>query len=167
MGCMKEHTRRAVAYIGTRMVTGKAYVCMYDPHANCRFAIYGELTRESISLWDHSLRCAVTGLRNGGSADIFHYGNKAGIRIEVEDDEYKGVDEDSGVSFNGSCGGNSTMLFCSDGIVRPYALHDRFPRSRPAPRPGFWPRVSRICSRTLDYLAPPSYLRQSWGRWPD
>jgi len=99
---VKEHTKRAVAYIAFRLSTEQEATGVYDQSAQKHFSFSGDVGPEHIAVHDQTQGCSITGSGSANGAEVFHAGNGGQIHSDIRDDGFGGFDQDSQSSFTGT-----------------------------------------------------------------
>ena len=104
---MKSHTRRAVAYIAGRLVSGKYSTTLRDDSEGKHFSFAGEGSLEKgVSVYDYEQKCFIRGNGSGESFSIYHDGNEKSIEVTINENTFKGYDRDSETFFSGTVDGD-------------------------------------------------------------
>lgn len=107
---MKDWTRRAVAYIAGRAIAGRDAGAIYDYAAGKHFIFSGTVNLNSYSVYDHGLRCHIT----GNPPSLYHFGNQKHLTLQIKGTEFSGYDYDTGKHFSGRVNGASISLYDHD-----------------------------------------------------
>lgn len=108
---MKDHTRRAVAYIAGRLVCGTGSSSVYDYDSSKRFDFSGQISPTDVSVYDYEQRCYISGSGSSGSYSLFHRGNGKHITLNIEGGQFNGYDHDTRKQFTGRVSGNSVSIY--------------------------------------------------------
>jgi len=112
---MRDHTRRVIAYIVGRVVRRESLSSIYDQALSRHFAFGGELSEESVFIYDHEQKCHISGSGTEGRYSLYHFGNGKHISLKVSDDGFEGYDHDSGMRFSGSVKEKSISINDTEG----------------------------------------------------
>lgn len=104
---MKTHTRRAVAYIAGRKVSGQTSGAVYDYQEGRYVNMSGNLTGSSLSAYDYDMGCHIS----GSGTSLYHYGNCAHITLNLNAARFLGYDYDSQQHFSGNVNGRNVWLY--------------------------------------------------------
>jgi hypothetical protein len=104
---MNEPTRRAVAYIAARLVSGKTASAVYDYGVSRYFHFSGDVRAGTVNVYDHDQACHI----GGTLPSLYHYGNKKHLNLEIKGSQFSGYDYDSGKHFSGSISGSAVSLY--------------------------------------------------------
>ncbi len=122
---VKEHTRRAVAYIVGRLITDMHSGAVYDYSAKAHYPFSGEVSASRIEVYDCMARCAVNGGESGGGNYplreffLYHYGNAKHLSVEMRGNgRFEGFDYDSERHYSGFVNGNLITLFDYEFLMR-------------------------------------------------
>lgn len=107
---MKEHTRRAVAFIAARLVSRRRSSSVYDYKTGRHFNFSGDADSQRVSVYDYAESCHVSG-SGGPNFSLYHYGNSRHINLRVDGESFQGYDYDSSSHFSGRVNGNSVSLY--------------------------------------------------------
>lgn len=115
---MKDNTRRVVAFVAGRLISGSETWSIYDCEESrtCRFS--GTVSPERILVYDPEQRCMISGYGEEGCYSLYHHGNRRHIELMIRDSGFEGYDYDSRSHFSGSVEGSSVVIF--DGQDRKY-----------------------------------------------
>jgi len=102
---MRDYTRRAVAYIVGRLVSGKEVFAIYDYFASRNFQFTGKVTLGTISVYDPEQKCSLNGSEKAGLY-IIHRDDERYIEFTVKEDRFQGYDFETHESFFGTVRGN-------------------------------------------------------------
>jgi len=102
---MRDYTRRAVAYIVGRLVSGKEVFAIYDYFASRNFQFTGKVTLSTISVYDPEQKCSLNGSEKAGLY-IIHRDDERYIEFTVKEDRFQGYDFETHESFSGTVRGN-------------------------------------------------------------
>jgi hypothetical protein len=108
---MNDHTRRAVAYIVGRLISGRDATTVYDYKASKHFHFSGDAQKSTCNIYDYDQRCYITGTPNS----LYHYGNRKHITLQVTGTSFNGYDYESAKHFSGTVNGQSISLYDYDG----------------------------------------------------
>ena len=104
---MKSHTRRGIAYIAGRLVSGKYSTTLRDDSEGKHFSFEGEVSVENgVSVYDYEQNCFIRGNSSKASFSLYHDGNANYIDLAIEGSTFKGHDKDSGAFFSGAVDGD-------------------------------------------------------------
>jgi hypothetical protein len=109
---MKDHTRRAVAYIVLRLISGNPLPGIHDHAASKGFRFDGDIppTKTKISVFDHTQKCHLKGAGGGGFYTLTHEGTGKPISLKIKDQQFDGFDYDSGKPYSGKVTGRSVSI---------------------------------------------------------
>jgi len=110
---MKIHTRRAVAYIATRIVTMSKSSAIYDYSQSRYFNFDGVIQENIVEVFDYTLSKYISGSGSGsgGSFSLYHYGNRAYISLDVIGESFSGYDYHTRKYFSGTVSANAISLY--------------------------------------------------------
>lgn len=108
---MQNHTRRAIAYITGRLVSGELSATVYDYTAFTYFSFGGDVSLSNIAIFDYDKKCQVSGLGSLDSINLYHFGNKNHIFLNIEETHFNGFDYDTNSHFSGDVMGRSITIF--------------------------------------------------------
>jgi hypothetical protein len=110
---MKDHTRRAVAYIAGRLATDKYSSSLHDHSVSKDFTFEGSISPTSVSIFDYQKKCKITGPGDAGSYTLLHHGNykEVILKFEMATNEFSGYDDDSKTNYTGKVEGNSISIY--------------------------------------------------------
>ncbi len=111
---MKSRTRRAIAYIAGRIVSGLSETNIYDSSDSQYYSMDGSVQADNLSVYDYTEKCYIS----GSLPNLFHYGNEKALTLNMTGDKFTGYDYDESSSFSGSVSGNSISIY--DGKTSPY-----------------------------------------------
>jgi hypothetical protein len=104
---MKHHTRRSVAYIVGRAISGKTSSSLYDYSTSKYYPFSGSVDNHSVSIYDYTQKCFVS----GSISSVYHYGNSKHVSLKVSGDTFSGYDYDEGKNFSGTVNGGSISFY--------------------------------------------------------
>lgn len=104
---MTIETRRAVAYIAGRLVSGKSSSAIYDYQVGNHSSFSGSVDGNRVSVYDQSRSCHLT----GAPSSLYDYGGNHHIQLNVQGQRFSGYDYGSSGHFNGRVNGKSISLY--------------------------------------------------------
>lgn len=104
---MKDHTRRAIAYITGSIISQNERSSVYDYFTSKHYSISGSLDANQISIYDHSEGCHIS----GSFPSVYHHGNGKHISIQMNGSSFSGYDYDESCHFSGSVNGTSISIY--------------------------------------------------------
>ena len=111
---MKEHTRRAVAYIVLQLAAGNKpnLPAIRDLASGKAFRFNADVapTKTKITIFDQEQKCHVKGAGGGGFYTLTHEGNGKPISLKIKDNRFEGFDYDTGKPYNGMLNGNLVSI---------------------------------------------------------
>jgi hypothetical protein len=107
---LKNHTKRAVAYIAGRIISERDIATIYDDNQAKHFRFSGDVEPD-LAIFDYERRCYINGSRNGNAVYIRHFGNKNNIDLEITGHDFVGYDYDSRQRFGGNVNENLITLY--------------------------------------------------------
>lgn len=108
---MQNHTRRAVAYIAGRLISQEPSATVYDYSSFKYFSFGGDVSISLIAIFDYDKQCQVSGLGSPDSINLYHFGNKNNIFLNIEETHFNGFDYDTDSHFSGDVMGRSISIF--------------------------------------------------------
>jgi hypothetical protein len=110
---MKDHTRRAVAYIAA-IESGRRAATLFDYSEGRYFNFGGTFHANGLNVFDYESRCYISGT----ARSLFHYGNGRHITFNQEPQhfnpdrqQFSGFDYDTGSHFSGTVAGSQITLY--------------------------------------------------------
>jgi hypothetical protein len=104
---MKSDTRRAVAYIAGRVISGKAASSVYDYAEGRHQSFSGTVSSDAANVYDYASACHI----GGRLGSLFHYGHSAQVQLRLTGTRFDGFDYDESRHFSGDVRGSSITLF--------------------------------------------------------
>lgn len=104
---MKSYTRRAVAYIVGRLVSGGETSTVYDRQESRYVNISGTVTAGNVSVYDYDRGCHI----GGSSTALYDYGDGVHISLQVKDMEFSGYDYSSHSHYSGKVSGKDVSVY--------------------------------------------------------
>ena len=104
---MQDHTRRAVAYIAGRMISGQDATAVYDYTASSHFHLSGTVSGSNVNVYDFGQSCHV----GGSPSSLYHYGNGGHIQLRVNGSNFSGYDYATSSHFSGSVKGRAISIY--------------------------------------------------------
>ncbi len=104
---MKASTRRAVAYIAGRAVSGNSKTTIYDYSSSGYHFFSGQAGASRVSVFDYTQSCHITGTL----PNLFHYGDGHHLSLKIQGQKFTGFDYLQSQHFSGSVSGNRITLF--------------------------------------------------------
>jgi hypothetical protein len=104
---MQPHTRRAVAFIAGRAISGSDASAVYD-YSESRYVFFsGDVSAGNVNVYDHEENCHV----GGSLPSLYHYGNGQHIQLDVSGTQFNGFDYGSGQHFSGTVNGQAVSVY--------------------------------------------------------
>jgi hypothetical protein len=121
---MNAQSRSSVAYIASRLATGKNASSVYDYDRGTYVSITGTVTDTSVNVYDFDRSCFITGHGNNGIYTLYDYGTSAHINLKIDQDgRFTGYDYGSSAFFNGTVQGRNVSLYdYGDGRYHNYTV---------------------------------------------
>lgn len=108
---MDDTTRRTIAYIGGRLISGKRSSAIYDYSGGGYTSIDGSVTSSNVDVYDYGRSCHVSG--SGGS--LYDYGRGCHVDLKAKDaTRFSGYDYGSSSYFEGTVSGASVSFYDYD-----------------------------------------------------
>lgn len=107
MTIVNPETRRAVAYIAARLVSGEDRSAVFDYSDGRYFNLSGQVSANKVQIYDYEQSAHI----GGTPPSLFHYGNAAHLRLTVHGTSFKGFDYASSDHFTGEVSGRAVSLF--------------------------------------------------------
>ena len=104
---MKSDTRRAVAYIVGRAVSGKSSSSVYDFQEGGHHNFSGNVSAVAANVYDYDSSCHI----GGQLTSLYHYGHGAHVQIKLNGTRFAGFDYDEAQHFSGDVRGSAVTLF--------------------------------------------------------
>jgi hypothetical protein len=104
---MQPDTRRAVAYIAGRAISGKQSSAIYDFEESGYFNFSGTVSASEANVYDYDSSCHI----GGKLASLYHYGHANHLQLELKGKQFSGFDYDEASHFNGTVNGSSVSLY--------------------------------------------------------
>ncbi len=101
---MKDHTRRAVAYIVLRLTSERPFPAIQEQGTRKGFRFDSEIApaKTKISVFDHAQQCRITGTGGEGFYTLMHQGTGKPISLKIKEGQFDGFDYDSGKPYSGT-----------------------------------------------------------------
>ncbi|UDM52016.1 hypothetical protein [Cupriavidus sp. MP-37] len=104
---MNSGARACIAYIVARAISDSKASHAYDYSESKYVAFTGDVTTREVNVYDYGRRCYCS----GSLPQLYDYGNRKHIDLQVNGDRFSGFDYDSRKHFEGSVSGNSVSLY--------------------------------------------------------
>jgi hypothetical protein len=104
---MKSDTRRAVAYIAGRAISGKTVSSVYDYAEGGHHNFSGTVSSDSANVYDYDSSCHI----GGRLGSLYHYGHCSHLQLKLKGATFDGFDYDESQHFTGTVHGSSVTLF--------------------------------------------------------
>lgn len=88
---MNKDTRAAAAYIVLRLATNSREGSIYDYGERKHINIDGDVSPTNINVYDYNARCYVSGDGINGKYNLYHYGNKKHLKLNIKNRDRKSV----------------------------------------------------------------------------
>lgn len=108
---MQNHTRRTIAYIVGRLISDDASATVYDYSSFKHFSFGGDVSLSQITIFDYDKQCQISGLGSLDSINLYHFGNRNHIFLNIEETHFNGFDYDTNSHFSGDVMGKSVSIF--------------------------------------------------------
>lgn len=107
---MKSQTRRAVAYIAARLISGRNSGSVYDYSISSHVSFSATISDNRISAYDYDQSCHI----GGSLPNLYHYGNSAHLSLTIAGTHFKGYDYDTSSHYSGKINGRSISIIHFD-----------------------------------------------------
>jgi hypothetical protein len=105
---MQAELRRAVAYIGGRMISDSTATSVYDYDAGSYFSIDGEVSTTRVNVYDYSRSCYL----DGNPPSLYDYGQSQFFDLELKGGQkFSGYDYGSSSFFDGEVKGDAVSIY--------------------------------------------------------
>lgn len=104
---MNSGSRACIAYIVARAISDSSSSHAYDYTRSKYIAFSGDVSSHGVNVYDYGRRCYCS----GSLSQLYDYGNRKHIDLEIRGDQFSGFDYASGKSFKGSVSGDSVSLY--------------------------------------------------------
>jgi hypothetical protein len=104
---LNPNTRGCVAAIAAGLCGFSKVAALYDQSASKNLNIGGSVSADKIDVYDFDRSCHVSGTLD----NLFDYGNKAHINLEINGDSFSGYDYASKFHFRGTVQGGMIQLY--------------------------------------------------------
>jgi len=98
--------RRAMAFIAAKL-NGSLATSVYDYSESKHFLFSGSVGTDHVSVYDHTQNCHVTGTL----PVLFHHGRRQHVDMDLDGNQFSGLDHGTGSRFEGSVSGRMVSLF--------------------------------------------------------
>jgi hypothetical protein len=102
---MQADTRRAIAYIAGRAISGKTASSVYDYGEGGHHSFSGSVSAAAANVYDSS--CHV----GGKLGSLYHYGHGSHLQLTLKDQSFTGYDYDDASHFSGDVRGSSVTVY--------------------------------------------------------
>jgi len=109
--CMRDHTRRGLAHVAGRLLSGKSVSHVYDYSRGRYFNIGGKVSSDEVRVYDYERGAHLEGRRNGNHFGLYDYGDSVFIELTMKADRFRGYDYQTGSFFDGQVRGNDISLY--------------------------------------------------------
>jgi hypothetical protein len=104
---MKADTRRAVAYIAGRAISGKTASSVYDYGEGGHHSFSGDVSAVAANVYDYGSSCHV----GGQLGSLYHYGHGSHLQLTLKGKSFTGYDYDDASDFSGDVHGSSVTVY--------------------------------------------------------
>ena len=104
---MKDNVRQAIAFVVSRLSSGRDLTAVYDYSTNQYVNFSGTVTPANVSIFDHQGGSHISGTL----PLLYHYGENSQISLEINGTHFQGFDYGSSSHFSGDVNTGSISLF--------------------------------------------------------
>jgi hypothetical protein len=97
--------RAAVAYVASRLISRAESSFVYDIAGPGHRSMGGLVNEKCVNVYDFSENCQLTGNCSAGLFQLFHYGERIHITLEIRGASFRGFDHGVGRHFSGIVNG--------------------------------------------------------------
>ena len=111
---MRANVRAYIASAAGCLISGIEHPSIYD-HSQAQYiSIRGRVSDKDIYLFDRDRKCYFSGNGKDYSFDLYDHSNQSHINLEINGNNFKGFEHDSGSYYNGYSNDGFVILFDSD-----------------------------------------------------
>ena len=109
---MKDHTRRAIAYVVLRLTCEKPFPVLQDHAVSKSFRFDADIApaKTKISVFDRTQKCHLKGAGGEGLYTLTPGGSGKPISLKLREGQFDGFDYDSGKPYRGTVNEKSVSL---------------------------------------------------------
>jgi len=111
---MKAPTRRAIAYIAGRLLTGRDASSVFDVETADMFMFSGTVSATDINVFDVDRGGFVIGSPTSGEFSLCDLDDSSFLTLRIGDGKVEGVDLESGAPYEATVQGDTVTLFDSE-----------------------------------------------------
>ena len=104
---MTADTRRAIAYIAARAISGKSSSTLYDFDASNYFHFSGRVSASDAKVYDYSTSSHI----GGRLRSLYHFGHSSHIQLKLSGNQFSGYDYEQSCHFKGRVRGSRVSVY--------------------------------------------------------
>lgn len=106
---MDPGTRRSVAYVAARIVTGKTSGSVYDYSAGGHTSMSATISASDVRAYDYGRGAHFSGRLQGRHYSLYDYGRGAHVSLQIMGSKFSGYDYGAGCHFSGTVKSNGSV----------------------------------------------------------
>jgi hypothetical protein len=121
---LQQGTRRSIAYIAARLITGKPSGSVYDYEVGQHTSMSATIEAGQVNAYDYGRSAHVTGNGASGEFNLYDFGQSAHVSLKVEGTSFSGYDFGESCHFNGTveASGSTSLYDYSEGRYFNYSI---------------------------------------------
>ena len=108
---MTDNQRACIAAIVASLIHKKTVSSVYSYDLGKYVSVSVQVNDTSVSVFDYSRSCHITGNGARGNYSLFDYGTSRHITFKIDEKKFNGYDYDCNSHYSGSINGNSVSIY--------------------------------------------------------
>ncbi len=108
---MHPKLRTCIAYVAGRLITGRVASSIYDKSQARDIGIDGDVTQDSVKVFDQDRGCYLSGLGDKNSYELYDFGGMYYIELIISGNSFEGYDHGTPGLFKGEMNGDEITMY--------------------------------------------------------